>query len=163
MRLPVGGRLDVPDTTSVEASSPIGHRHFWTEPQTRRRFVRNAAGAAGVAIGWGMLSPSLARADDDDDEGEETHDPRPIPGGVQPFGAGTEVFHVFLPGAGAEPSTITDFKGFVGLAAVGGMGTGIDKATGKKTRLVFDADVRFMKGDFVGLDDEQHHGTFGFI
>jgi len=42
--------------------------------------------------------------------------PRPIPGGID---VGGTTFHVFLPGAGNEPSTITDFKGLVGLANIG--------------------------------------------
>jgi hypothetical protein len=40
-------------------------------------------------------------------------EPRPIPGGTEFLGPGTELFHVFAPGAG-EPNTITDFNGFAG-------------------------------------------------
>lgn len=152
--------MDFPVSFPKTRRFPAGHQHFWAQPQSRRQFVRTAAGTAGVAAGWGLLSPSWARADDDD---EETAQPRPIPGGIQPFGPGTEVFHVVLPGPGAEPSLITDFVGLIGLAAVGGTGTGIDTATGEKTDLVFDADVRFMKGTSIGLDHKRHTGTFGFI
>jgi len=89
--------------------------------------------------------------------------PRPIPGGLQPFGPGTEVFHLFLPGEGNEPITIFDFHGFVGLANVDGTGTGIDTKTGATAPLTFDNDVRFMKGAYIGVDGEKHQGTFGFI
>jgi hypothetical protein len=89
--------------------------------------------------------------------------PRPIPGGVQPFGPGTEVFHVFLPGPGAEPSTITDFHGNVALANVDGTGTGTDTTTGNTTSLLFDVDMRFMQGTFIATDGNTHKGTFTFI
>jgi len=89
--------------------------------------------------------------------------PLPIKGGIQPFGPGSEVFHVFLPGQGNEPSTIRNFHGFVGLANVSGTGTGTKKKTGESKELVFDADCRFMQGTYVGRDRLVHTGTFGFI
>jgi len=89
--------------------------------------------------------------------------PRPIPGGIQPFGPGTEVFHIFLPGRGAEPSTITDFHGFIGIADTQGTGTGTDTRTGATTTLLFDNDTRFMQGVYIGVDGKKHRGTFGFI
>jgi len=33
--------------------------------------------------------------------------PRPIPGDIQPFGPGTEVFHVFFPGTGEPNNAVT--------------------------------------------------------
>jgi hypothetical protein len=88
--------------------------------------------------------------------GRRDGQPRPIPGGVQPFGPGTEVFHLFLPGTG-DPSTITDFDGVVGIADITGVGTGANAGH------AFDADVRFMRGRYLGLDGRRQHGTFGFI
>ena len=83
-------------------SSPVtvrplepGHRHA----PSRRQFLTAGAG------------PALAA--------RRAGEPRHIPGGIQPFGPGTEVFHVFPPGAG-EPSTITDFNGFAGVAHITG-------------------------------------------
>jgi hypothetical protein len=29
--------------------------------------------------------------------------------------------------------------------------------------LLFDSDNRFMRGEYVGVDGEEHEGTFGFI
>jgi hypothetical protein len=102
-----------------------------------------------VAALWreqGMSAPSGA-------------DPNPIPGGIQPFGPGTEVFHIFLPGPDNEPSTITDFHGFVGLAHITGSGT----ANPGNRHVFFDNDVRFMKGPYIGVDGKQRNGTFGFF
>jgi hypothetical protein len=89
--------------------------------------------------------------------------PRHIPGGIQPFGPGTEVFHVFLPGEGNEPSTITDFHGSIGIAMVDGTGKGINTKTGATTPLTFDTDTRFMQGVYIGVDGEKHRGTFALI
>jgi len=62
-----------------------------------------------------------------------------------------------------EPINITDFQGVAGVAHVTGTGTGIDTTTGTTTRLNFDADVRVMRGLFVGKDGSLHAGAFGFI
>jgi hypothetical protein len=136
-----------------------GHPHFWRRAMSRRQFVRAAGGTAATSLALGSslfrgISPAWA--------GTSTL-PRPIKGGIQPFGPGTEIFHLFLPGQGNEPSTIGDFKGVVGLSNVSGAGTGIHKPTGSEKRLVFDADCRFMQGNYIGRDGELHSGTFGFI
>src|SRR5436305_4728517 len=134
-------------------SRPLGHAHFWERAMettfSRGQFLRRGAVAAGGFAGLSVLAPGLARA--------AGSDPRPIPGGIQPFGPGTEVFHVFLPEHGSEPSTIFDFKGFVGVAHLQGTGTGTDTSTGNTTPLVFDVDNRFMKGVYVGVDGKKHH------
>ena len=57
---------------------------------------------------------------------------------------------------------LADFKGFVGLANVGGIGVGTE-ANGRRRDLFFDADVRFMKGTYVGVDHRRHEGTFAFV
>ena len=64
----------------------------------------------------------------------------------------------------AEPATITNFNGFVGLAYISGMVTRTNVKTGEKMRLPFvDSDMRFMKGEFRGTDGRMHHGAFAFI
>jgi hypothetical protein len=73
------------------------------------------------------------------------------------------VFHVFLPGHGNEPSTITDFNGFIGIAEIQGTGTGTDTHTGATASLLFDTDTRFMQGVYVGVDGKKHRSTFGFV
>jgi len=75
--------------------------------------------------------------------------PRPIPGGIQPFGV--------------EPSTITDFHGSIGAAEIQGTGTATHTDTGTTSSLVFDVDMRFMQGVYIGMDNETHNGTFAFI
>ncbi len=132
-----------------------GHAHFWQHAMSRQRFVQTMATATGAALGAGLWLPSPAAA--------QGSGPRPIPGGIQPLGPGTETFHIILPDHGTEPSTITDFSGVVGLAHVMGAGTGTDTATGKTTPLLMDYDVRFMQGTYVGVDGARHNGSFAFI
>ncbi len=137
----------------------VGHPHFWERAMmSRRQFMTAAAGATGVVLGSGLWIPAVAHASGGDDVA-----PRPIPGGIQPFGPGTEVFHVFLPGPTAEPSTIFDFNGFIGIAEIQGTGTGTDTSTGATTSLLFDTDTRFMQGVYIGVDGKKHNGTFAFI
>jgi hypothetical protein len=64
--------------------------------------------------------------------------------------------------AGVDPSSITDFKGFVGVADVQGTGTGRNP-DGSVETLLFDTDMRFMQGTYVGLDGHVHQATFGFV
>jgi hypothetical protein len=94
--------------------------------------------------------------------------PLPIPGGVldpTPF-AGPDV-HLHLPGPadsatpnkiGGDPSAITNFNGFVGVAHVEGTGT-----DGNGNTLYWDADLRFMKGVYQGVDGNTHNATFAFV
>lgn len=146
-----------PPTSRVDGTArAFGHSHFWERAASRRTFIKTAAGAAGgVALGAALHGRGRAEAK------TPSADPRPIPNGIQPFGDGTEVFHLFLPVPGAEPSSIFDFNGLVGVCQVQGEGAGRD-ATGSE-RLLFDADLRFMKGTYVGMDGRHHRGTFGFV
>jgi hypothetical protein len=120
----------------------VGHTHFWERALlSRRQFISTSVGATGAVLSSGLWLPAVAHAD-----GGDQVAPRPIPGGIQfPF-AGTEVFHVFPPEHGAEPSTIFDFNGFVGVAHLTGTGTGTDTATGTTTSLLFDVDKSFHAG-----------------
>lgn len=132
----------------------VRRKHFREWALSRRQALRAVGGMASLAVGSSVLMPSLVQAAGGDD-------PRPLAGGIQPLGPGTETFHLFLPGAGAEPSLISDFNGFVARANIGGTGTGTD-ASGKMP-LLFDVDAGFMQGDYVGMDRQVHTGTFGFI
>lgn len=144
---------------SYNGNRYIGHTHFWERAMlSRRQFIRTSVGATGAVLSSGLWLPAVAHADEDDDVA-----PRPIPGGSRILGPGTEVFHVFGPVHGVEPSTIFDFKGFVGVAHIQGTGTGTNTRTGTTSTLLFDVDNRFMKGIYVGVDGEKHTGTFGFI
>ncbi len=130
----------------------VGHHHFWERAlMSRRQFIGAAAGATGAVLGLGsgLVLPRLALA--------AGSDPKPIPGGFAPG------FHVFLLGEGNEPSTITDFKGSVGVAQVQGTGKAINTRTGFHETLNYDTDMRFMQGIYIGMDGRQYSDTFGFI
>jgi len=131
----------------------VGHTHFWERAMmSRRKFIGAAAGTTGAILGSGLWMPQLALA--------AGSAPKPIPGGIV---VGGQLFHVFLLGEGNEPSTITDFKGFVGVADVQGTGKAINTRTGFHETLNYDTDVRFMQGTYIGMDGNQYSDTFGFI
>jgi len=150
-------RLPVTSEAGTWGSHPHHHTNarLIAETMSRRRFMGTAAGAAGAALTSSLWWPAAAAACEHVD-----HGPRPIPGG---FDLGGTTFHVFPPGSGNEPSAITDFKGLVGVANVGGTGTGTDLTTGETTKMVFDADMRFMQGSFLDMGGHRRHGTFGFV
>jgi len=139
-----------------------GHRHFTNRLLSRRGFLEKSGLTVGMLATSGIL-PELARAVTTHGRNSTTSaTPLPIPGGLQLLGPGTPFFHVFLPAPGVEPSTITNFNGFVGWAAVGGSGT--HTVIGEAPQhLHFESDVRFMIGEFVGADGRNHHGAFAFI
>jgi len=143
----------------IDPSFTALHQHRHTPGPSgidRRGFLRNAAGvAAGAVAGSSLLSPLGAQA------ATTSADPKAIPGGTEipPLG----FFHFYFPGKGVEPSSITDFRGHVGIAQVGGTGVGTDTPEDPDVGLVFDVDLRFMKGTFVGKDGKRHQGTFGFV
>jgi hypothetical protein len=139
-----------------------GHARVWHHAMSRRQFIRTAAGVGAVAtaLGAGVWRPGQAKA-------HQAHEPVPIPGGTPVFGG---EFHVFGPGfpgfdpPDAEPSTITDFNGFLGLAYISGEVTRTNTVTGEVHTLPFvNNDMRFMKGNFRGTDGRMHHGAFAFI
>jgi hypothetical protein len=148
--------------SSINIRGYAGHTHFW-ERLTRRQFLTTATGAFGLVLGSSAWMPKLV------DVAEATSiAPKPIPGGLTAADFGvtitnsTELFHVFAPLAapGNDPSTITDFHGFVAAAEIRGTArrVGADGAT-----LFFDNDMRFMQGQYIGVDGELHNGTFGFF
>jgi hypothetical protein len=124
-----------------------GHRHA----PSRRQFLVAGAGLGAVGfVGAQVAGAGTALA------ARRAGDPRPIPGGIQPLGPGTEVFHTFPPGVG-EPNTITDFNGFVGVAHIQGVGAGANAG------LSFDVDNRFITGEYIALDGRHFNATFGFL
>lgn len=136
----------------LQAEGRIGHRHFWNRALSRRQFLGTTAAATGVVVAAPLWMPALADA--------SSIDPTPIPETL--FGAATP-FHVQLPGPNVELSAITDFNGVLGVAAVSGTGMGTDTSTGAHRPLVFDADMRFMQGQYIGMDGQNHEGTFVFV
>jgi len=131
------------------ASQPyLGHDHFWQRAMSRRQFLGTTAVATAAVATSPMWFPALAEA--------AGSDPVPIPGGFFPG------YHAFL-GPGKEPSTIFNYRGVTGVAAVQGTGTGWNTRTHKSTPLLFDSDNRFMRGQYIAMDGKEHKGTFGFI
>lgn len=123
---------------------------------SRRQFL---GATAGLALGAGLATTVGA-------QGRNPHvdeSPRPIPGGVSPFGVFIHHFPV-IPNttplsALNDPSQITDFNGFVGLNRIIGTGSSPDF----ELPLTFRADMGFMDGVYIAQDGKQYHGTFGFI
>ena len=145
------------------------HAHSRPYVISRRGFARIAAGAAFSA---GVWIPGLAEAKekekDEKEKEKKSSQPVPIRGGSPKLGGS---FHVFGPTPGgsfdpidAEPSTITDFNGFVGLAYI----SGTVQRTNKRTREVrtlpmISSDMRLMTGVFRGVDARVHEGAFALV
>jgi len=129
---------------------------------TRRQFARAAIRTAvlGSAFGSSLFRPALA-------DTRASFAPVPVPGGTPLLGGS---FHVFVPAPSggdpidAEPITITNLDGFVGLSSTSGMVTRTNTQTGETLRLPFiNADMRFMQGVFRGADGRIHQGTFALV
>jgi len=147
---------------------------------SRRQFVGSAAGSLAAVAGLGSVLAACGRADDGFltspvspglslAKARVQAAPVPIPGGTPALGGAYHVWAPAPPGAGldsidAEPATITNFNGFVGLAYISGMATRRQRSTGETVQLPFlGADMRFMTGVYRGEDGRIRRGTFGFI
>jgi hypothetical protein len=134
----------------------LSSSHYARHALSRRAFVGGAAAAAaGASLGSGLLWPAAASAKT---LGSSVA-PRPTPATTSINGVS---FHFVSFGPGVDPSSITDFKGFVGVADVRGTGTA-KNPDGSVETLLFDTDMRFMQGAYVGQDGNVHRGTFGFV
>jgi hypothetical protein len=137
---------------------------------SRGTFIRGVAGGLALAaVGEPVTRLSASAAGLEDEGGKVLPTPRPIPGGdvippqIHVFGPGTA--GTVLPYTGAplegldvEPSTITDFKGFIAQAYHVGTATGSD---GKRYSL--ETDIRAYQGEYVAVDGSQHRGTFALL
>ncbi len=152
-----------PDLDNLRPRSLRRHdlRHGWQRAHSRRKLMQ----AGGFAIAGAVASRwDLAHAQVGDAPA-----PKPIEGGG--FEIEGELLHVYDYLPGNEPSTIGDFRGLVainhlqgeGTVTRGGPASGLSKPTTTGDRLVYDADMRIMKGLYVGEDGQEHEGTFGFI
>jgi hypothetical protein len=148
-------RLDDLDSSRWTIPRPAAtnhhqHHHLHPHAMSRRAFMGTVAGAAGAALGAGLV-PGVALAAKPPNSA-----PKPTTSTFSPAPGLT--FHISFFGDGIDPSTITDFNGFVGVAEV--QGTGKDNAGNS---LIYDTDMRFMSGVYVGVDGAVHKGTFGFV
>jgi hypothetical protein len=137
----------------VELPEQVFARPFET-PMSRGQALRRGAAATAALAGLGMVDAAPALA-------AWGSQPRPIPGGFDenfnlvpsdPF------IHVLPPYYGLEMSTITDFHGVLAGGEVQGRARGSDGVT-----YGFDADMRFMRGTYIGLDGRRRLGSFGFV
>lgn len=160
---------------TAQASSEPGQPASNSLPLSRRQLL-TTMGAAAAYLGLQPLARAQQSARSTSSGATPGSDPAPtpIPGGFNArdaFGARfpDRFFHLFLPGAGAEPSTIFNFQGKVAILNIHGTGlrTETDPDTGafvaQTPHLPFATDVRFMQGTYVGVDGQQHQGTFAFF
>jgi len=138
-----------PTKWAVRAPTELGTHHA-RHGLSRRAFMGSMASVAGAAMGVSLLPTSVLAAK------PLSSAPKPTPNTV------FDTFHVTFFGPGIDPSSIGDFNGFVGVADVQGTGTGTNP-DGSTETLLFDTDMRFMSGVYVGQDGAVHKGTFGFV
>src|SRR5579872_427281 len=126
-------------------------------PVSRRRFIQTGLGtmAVGAVVGRQLLRPAPAYA--------AGTDPIPIDGSpnLAPFRVWAPIV---VDSIDAEPATITNFNGVVGIAYLSGNVTRTNLKTKAVDLLPFvDADMRFMQGVYRGVDGKPRQGTFGFV
>jgi len=141
---------------ALQQGIPLGAdllSHHVRHTLTRRAFIQSITVLAGTTTGIGLI-PALARA-------AKPSNPAPVPTSST-FTANGLTFHVSGFGPGLDASSITDFNGFVGVADVQGTGTGTNP-DGSTETLLYDTDMRFMNGVYVGQDGAVRKGTFGFV
>lgn len=157
------------------------HRHG---ALTRRKFLGVGAAAAALALSSRIALPNTALAFSGSTQPSKPSvvlhkpaagDPKPIPYGTPFLFPDPTIFHVQAPGyplpnppfdtnpATNNPATITDFNGFVGLAYIGGQGTHHDSVSNVTEDVYWEVDMRFMVGEYVGVDGKHHNATFGFV
>jgi hypothetical protein len=147
-------RMD--STGSPVPFDSLASSHYARHGLSRRAFIGGAAAATGATLGSGLLSPAAGLA------GSHSHPaPRPTTGVTTIEGVDFH-FTIFGPGVDLDPSSITDFKGLAGVAQVQGTETARNP-NGSVETLLFDTDMRFMKGVYVGKDGAVHRGAFGFV
>ena len=139
-------RLGIPPPSQVLTGH---HRH--SHLLSRRTFMGSVAGVAGAVAGAGLLPIDVLA--------KGSADPKPTASQVN---LGGLTFSLAFFGPGIDPSSITDFNGFVAVADVQGTGTATNPDGGTET-LLFDTDMRLMSGVYVGQDGAVHKGTFGFV
>ena len=127
--------------------------HHARHALSRRAFMGSMAGVAGAAIGGGLFPANVLAAKRSNATPKPTRNTVTL-GGVK--------FQLTFFGDGIDPSSIGDFNGFVGVADVRGTGTATNP-DGSTETLLFDTDMRFMSGVYVGVDGAVHKGTFGFV
>src|SRR5438477_251948 len=148
-----------------------------------RRNLFHGTIATGALLGsgvWNAAGDDRERGRDREEQDEQSLCGQPLPithTQLNPFGV---PIHTYFPGPidgsafpltdalgvhpeGRDPSTITNFSGVVGQVDLVLSGTGTDTRTGAKANYSFHTDTRFIKGQFIGADEQRHSGSFAFI
>lgn len=138
---------------------------------SRRKFLGASLAGASIAL----LRPSIAFAQRPLQEmgNAMMNTVKPIPFELDMGELGKHRLHLptetLMPGTSAidtgdgDPSTIMDFQGTVGIFEPFG-GTGVrTNPDGSQEEMWWAADVRFLDGEYVDVDGNQHEGTFGFF
>ena len=155
-------------SSKVQNSDESTYAQAFRSLVSRRQFARTAAGAAAAGVALG------SEGSEDEDVRHRirypwTFAPVPIPSGSPVLGGS---YHVFGPNPiprafdpiDAEPATITNFNGFVGLAYLSGNVTQINSETGEENFYPFiESDMRFMTGTFRGTDGKEHQAAFALV
>src|SRR5215469_11214143 len=136
----------------ISSNAGLGSYHV-RHALTRRAFMRSITVLAGATAGVSLI-PAVGWA-------AEPSNAAPVPTSNS-FVANGLTFHVSGFGPGLDASSINDFNGFVGVADVQGTGTGTNP-DGSTETLLYDTDMRFMNGVYVGQDGAVHKGAFGFV
>jgi hypothetical protein len=147
-------QMDSARLAELQARRPPDHhlKHVLS----RRAFLGGTAGVTAATVGAGLLHPTTAFA-----AKPLNAAPKPTTNVLVINGTKTD-FHVTPFAAGVDPSSITDFNGHIGVAEVQGTGRATNP-DGSTETLLFDTDMRFMSGVYVGQDGTVHKGTFGFV
>jgi hypothetical protein len=133
----------------------IATSHHDRHRLTRRAFLGSTATATGAVLGASLLQPAAVLA------GNPHTDSSPNPT-TNTTTIGDVTFALTFFGPGMDASSITDFNGFVGVADVQGTGTATNP-DGSTETLLYDTDMRFMSGTYIGKDGKTYKGTFGFV
>lgn len=153
--------MDRNDRPLWEALLHAGHTHLPTSGMSRRQML-GVAGAAGAILVTGL--PGKAALAAKPGSGVPKPQLHATPG---PFGP----LHFYFPGpvegvdpnTGHDPSTISDFNGFIGNADLLLSGTGTNLTNPATAPYTFHADMRFMKGVFTDTEGQTQKGSFAFI
>jgi hypothetical protein len=142
--------LNTKDWSIPHKADPVSHRA--RHALSRRAFI-GSMGATSAAVGVSLFSRAALAVN------SFNAAPQPT---ANTLTLGGKTFHFTLFGPGIDPSSINDFNGFVGVADVQGTGTATNP-DGSTETLLFDTDMRFMSGVFVGVDGAVHKGAFAFV
>jgi hypothetical protein len=147
----------------------LGHRHAHFHKLSRRQFLKSGAVVMGTSAmpsifqsaffgkgspGSGIpsqintFSPILA-----DPAAFGIEIPFHLPVEIDPF------LGVFDPVA--DPSTMTDFNGTIGVVEIEGISSATDNSDG--VQRVWAADVRFMQGRYKDREGNMQYGTHAFF